>query len=50
MDKELTYKHIGCMWIVVLTALALLLMVANRDYADKHKWIVEHSEIPLNNK
>lgn len=45
MDKELTYKHISWMWIIVLIALGLILHIANRDYADDHEWIVDHSEI-----
>lgn len=45
MDKEMTIKHLRWIWVFCLIALGLILYVANQDYADRHDWIVEHSEI-----
>lgn len=53
LKKELTFKQYLAIATVCVAMIALTLMAGckpKKDYADKQKWFVNHSQIPLNNK
>lgn len=45
MEVKLKPVHVLLGWIAVAFILAILSISASEEYADTHKWIVNHSEI-----